>query len=63
MKIESQEITDFINAVKIGIAKSQGDGTFELMSNVDFELAVVAKKQGKGKVNIAIASAGGEYEK
>lgn len=63
MKIESQEITDFINSVKTGIAKSQADGTFELMSNVDFELSVVVKKQGKGKVNIAIAGAGGEYEK
>lgn len=63
MKIESEEITDFINAVKTGISKSHSDGTFELMSNVDFELAIVAKKQGNGKVNIVIAGVGGEYEK
>lgn len=63
MEIESKEITDFINAVKDGIAKSQADGTFELMSNVDFELSVVAKKQGEGKVNIVIAGIGAESEK
>ena len=63
MDVNSQEITDFINAVKIGVAKSCEPGKFDLISNIDFELAVAVKKEGSGKVNIAIVGAGGKYEK
>ena len=63
MKIEADEITDFINAVKDGISKSEENNKFSLMSNVDFELSVITKKHGGGKINIAIASAGGDLEK
>jgi len=63
MKIEANEITEFVNAIKDGISKSEKTGKFQLMTNIDFELSVVTKKLGGGKFNIAIAKAGGEYEK
>jgi len=63
MKIEANEITEFVNAVKDGISKSEENDKFQLMTNIDFELSVVTKKEGSGKINIAIASAGGDYEK
>lgn len=63
MKIEANEITEFVNAVKDGIVKSEEHGKFALMTNIDFELSVVTRKQGGGKINIAVANAGGQYEK
>lgn len=63
MAIDSQEITDFIDAVKLGIAKSREQGKFDLISTVEFELSVVVKKEGEGKFNIAIVGGGGKYEK
>ncbi|MCE2505594.1 MAG: hypothetical protein J4F36_03790 [Nitrosopumilaceae archaeon] len=62
MKIEANEITEFVNAVKNGISKSEETGNFQLMTNIDFELSVITKKSAGGKVNIAIARAGGDYE-
>jgi len=34
-----------------------------IKNNLEFELSVVVKKEGKGKLDIAIVSAGGKYEK
>lgn len=63
MNVDTEELTNFINAVKDGIAKSEENNKFSLMSNIDFELSVVTTKQSGGKINLVIAGAGGEYEK
>lgn len=61
LTIGSSELSEFIEAVKDGIAKTQKQGSFELLTPIDFEISVAIKKEGKGGVNIAIVGAGGKY--
>ena len=63
MTVNSSELTDFINAVKESIEKTQTQGSFELIAPIEFEVSIVVKKEGKGGINIAIVGAGGKYEK
>ncbi len=63
MTTDSSELTEFIKAVREGIERTQNQGSFELLTPIDFELSVITKKEGKGGINIAIVVAGGKYEK
>lgn len=63
MTVNSSELTDFINAVKESIEKTQTQNSFELIKPIEFEISVIVKKEGRGGVNIAIVEAGGKYEK
>ena len=63
MVTDSSELTNFITAVKDGIEKSQKQGSFALVTPIEFEVSIIVKKEGKGGINIAIVGAGGKYEK
>ncbi|MGI0009777.1 MAG: trypco2 family protein [Nitrosopumilaceae archaeon] len=59
----SSELTEFIKAVSKGIEEAQENGSFELLTPIDFEVSVIVKKEGKGGINIAVVGAGAKYEK
>ena len=63
MVTDSSELTNFIIAVKDGIEKSQKQGSFTLVTPIEFEVSIIVKKEGKGGINIAIVGVGGKYEK
>jgi len=48
LTVNSSELTDFINAVKEGIEKTQTQNSFELIKPIEFEISVIVKKEGKG---------------
>ncbi len=60
--LDSSELTEFINAVREGVLKTQKQGSFELLTPIEFEISIGVKKKGKGGLNIAIVNAGGKYE-
>lgn len=62
MEIDSKELTEFIKNVAIAVENSRVREMI-LKSGIEFELAVVTKIEGNGKLRIFVADAGGEYEK
>ncbi len=62
MDIDSKELTEFIKQVAIAIDNSKVREMM-LKSGIEFELSVIIKKEGNGKLRIFIADANGDYEK
>jgi len=60
---DSSELTKFIEAVREGVQKTQKDGSFELLTPIEFEVSVTVKKEGDGGIHIAIVGVGGSYAK
>jgi len=62
MTTENNEVSEFIKTTIEGIRGGEDDDC-SLVSNVEFELSVVVKKEGKGKFDIAIVGAGGNMRR
>jgi len=62
MEINTNELKDYIKNICKAIENADTE-TINLKSPIEFELAVITKKEGKGKVNIFVVDAGGKYEK
>ena len=60
---KSVKLQDFIKSVSDQVLNSQKNGSFELLTPIDFEVSVSIKKEGKGGIDIVVVSAGGKYEK
>lgn len=64
MKVDSEELTDYVNSVLKAIQSSEDvNKNFSLNQGVAFDLSVVHKKKAKGGVKLLIADAEGGYEK
>ena len=71
-KVENIKLEEFIEKMTTTIANTmittekilvgENQNKFILSSPIEFELAVIVKKEAKGKINVLVVEAGGNYE-
>ena len=71
-KVENIKLEEFIEKMTATIANTmintkkihggENKNKFILSSPIEFELAVIVKKKAKGKINVLVVEAGGNYE-
>jgi hypothetical protein len=60
---DNTELTEFIKTTIESVKKALDNSGCVLSSSIDFDLAIVKTKEGRGKVNILVVDAGGKYAK
>lgn len=63
MKIESDELRDFVSSTIDSIENGLEDKKYRLTGSIEFEVAVVSLKKGKGGVKLLVVDASGEFGK
>ena len=71
-KVEKIKLEEFIEKMTTTIANTmittekilvgENRSQFILSSPIEFEIAVIVKKEAKGKINVLVVEAGGKYE-
>lgn len=61
MEIKSKELTEYITDIRKSIEAAHTD-SFDLVSDVEFELAIVNRKEKEGGFSIFVVDAKGKYE-
>jgi len=63
MKIESDELRDFVSSTIDSIENGLEGKKYRLTGSIEFEVAVVSLKKGKGGVKLLVVDASGEFGK
>jgi len=61
MKVNSDEITEYISKILLGVEKGLGEN-FYIKDSISFDLAVVNKKDAGGGIRAHIVDLGGKYK-
>lgn len=62
VKIDSEELEELIKSTIASIEKGKGKD-YRLIGNIEFEVAVVNVRKGKGGVRLLVVDASGKYGK
>lgn len=63
MKIESEELSDFVGSTIDSIEKGLKGKKYRLSGSIEFEVAVVNVKKAKGGIRLLVVDASGKYDK
>lgn len=61
LKIDSKELTEYINSIKNAI-ESASEGSFQITSDIEFELAIINSKEKGGSIKLYVVDAKGKFE-
>ena len=61
MKLQSKELTEYIKAVKDAV-ESASEDSFQITSDIEFELAVINSKEKGGGLKLFVVDAKGKFE-
>ena len=61
LKLQSKELTEYITAVKDAIDSASQD-SFQITSDIEFELAVINSKEKGGGLKLFVVDAKGKFE-